>query len=255
VGPQLTGRRFVRAAAAVALGVIGARVVTIGVVRAADVPPAKSSSSSSSSSSHAGHAGHMSGGGAAKSALGVVSLDVYAEGAKLHLLTAERTAAGRSPEMRYQRSDDDGATWTAPVAVGAGQPAPEPAHRTLDAQIAASGDKLVAVWTTGAETRFGRGPLATAISDDGGKTWHVGANPADDGLATDHAFADIAADDAGNFHAVWLDGRERGADAVKSAASGAAASASTSAGKGLRYARSIDGGRTWSTNVTLDAQC
>jgi hypothetical protein len=218
------------------------------------------------------HAGHGKGGGgsgsAGKSALGVVSLDVYADGAKLHLLTAERVTAGRPPEMRYQRSDDGGATWNAPVPVGAGQPTPDPAHRGLDAQIAASGDKLVAIWTTGAETRFGRGPLATAISDDGGKTWHAGPNPADDGLATDHAFAEIAADDAGNLHAVWLDGRARGVDAIKASASpdskasgrgrgagSGAGGAPTSAGKGLRYARSIDGGRTWSANVTLDAQC
>jgi hypothetical protein len=210
---------------------------------------------------HAGHAkGRGAGGG--KSAVGVVSLDVYTDGATLHLLTAERVATGRPPEMRYQRSDDGGATWGAPVPVGAGQPTPDPAHRGLDAQIAASGDKLVAIWTTGAETRFGRGPLATATSEDGGKTWHAGPNPADDGLATDHAFAEITADDAGHFHAVWLDGRERGVDAIKSAsaspdskAAGGGGGAPTSAGKGLRYARSTDGGRTWSANATLDAQC
>jgi hypothetical protein len=200
------------------------------------------------------HAGHMSG-AAAKSAFGVVSLDVYAEGAKLHLLTAERVASGRSPVMHYQHSEDGGATWSTPVSVGVGQPGPEPAHRTLDAQIAASGKHLLAIWTTGAETRFGRGPLATAVSDDGGETWHAGPNPADDGLSTDHAFADVTADEAGTFHAVWLDGRERGADVIKAAASNAAGGATTAAGKGLRYSRSIDGGRTWSPNVTLDAQC
>lgn len=242
MGPQLTGGRMF-CSAAVAVGMIGAALFG-DIARAADAP-AKS------------HAGHMSG-ASAKSALGVVSLDVFAEGATLHLLIADRTAAGRSPAMRYQRSDDGGATWGEPVPVGVGQPGPDPAHRGLDAQIAASGKKLVAMWTTGAETRFGRGPLATAISDDGGKTWHAGPNPADDGLATDHAFADVTADDAGNFHAVWLDGRERGVDALKSAAAAPdskAAGNSTSAGKGLRYARSTDGGRTWSANVTLDAQC
>jgi hypothetical protein len=60
-----------------------------------------------------------------------------------------------------------------------------------------------------------------------------------------------------------LDARERGADALNSdaarnAASPAAPSSSAEAaasGKGLRYARSTDGGRTWSKNATLDPEC
>jgi hypothetical protein len=164
----------------------------------------------------------------------------------VHLLVAERVANVATPQMRYLRSEDGGATWSSPVPVGEGQPGPGPAKRGLDPQIAAAGDKLVAVWTSGAETRFGRGPLATAISTDGGRTWTPGANPSDDRLATDHAFADVVADDAGNFHCVWLDGRH-GAKADGTIAE--------DAGKGLRYARSGDGGRTWSANVTLDPQC
>ena len=183
------------------------------------------------------HAGHKGADG--KSATGVIGLDVYVDGGRLHLLTTRRTSAGAKPAMAYARSDDDGETWSAPVPVGSGQPTPDPAKRGLDPQIAASGDRLVAVWTTGAESRFGRGPLATAISRDGGRTWAPGPNPADDGLATDHAFADVAADDAGTFHAVWLDGRAGGPNP----------------GKGLRYAKSADGGATWSANATLDASC
>jgi hypothetical protein len=41
----------------------------------------------------------------------------------------------------------------------------------------------------------------------------------------DHAFVDVAADAAGTFHLVWLDAR-----------------GGAGAGKGLRYARSTDGG-------------
>lgn len=181
----------------------------------------------------AAHAGH-----AVKGAIGVVGLDVYADGGRIHLLTAERATSTAKPALSYARSDDGGETWSTPVPVGTGQPTPDPSHRGLDPQIAASGDHLVAMWTTGAQSRFGRGPLATSISTDGGRTWKPGRNPADDGLSTDHAFADVAADDAGNFHAVWLDGR-----------------AGENTGKGLRYARSTDGGQTWSPNVTLDAAC
>jgi Neuraminidase (sialidase) len=196
----------------------------------------------------AGGAGaHGSHGG--KSAVGVLSLDVCSLGPRVHLLIAERIAAGEPPVMRYLRSEDGGATWAAPVTVGEGQPGPDAAHRGLDAQIAASGDHLLAMWTTGATTRFGRGPLATAISDDGGKTWTPGSNPSDDGNDPgDHAFADVVADDAGTFHAVWLDGRGEQKSSDKSPGS-------AGGGKGLRYARSTDGGRSWSAVATLDAQC
>jgi Neuraminidase (sialidase) len=170
-----------------------------------------------------------------RAASGVTSLDVYADGDRLHLLIATREVE-RPPELAYQRSDDGGETWSQPVRVGVGQEAPEPAHRGMDAQIAASGEHVVAVWTTeGTEDRFGRGPMACAYSGDGGKTWKAGPNPADDGKATGHAFVDVTADADGTFHLVWLD--NRGAD---------------TAGKGLRYARSSDGGASWSANVTVD---
>jgi hypothetical protein len=164
---------------------------------------------------------------------GVVSLDVYAEGGRVHLLTVTRADGGRVTE--YVRSEDGGATWSPPVRVGEGQLPAEVAHRGMDAQLAAApgGRKLVAVWTAyGKENRFGRGRLVTAVSSDGGKTWHAGPNPADDGSEGDHAFADVATDDAGTFHLAWLDARAGGR-------------------KGLLYARSDDGGATWSPNVLV----
>jgi hypothetical protein len=180
----------------------------------------------------------------AKDETGVVSLDVCAEGPVVHLLLGRRLP-GAPPRLEYLRSNDSGATWSVPVSVGESQPSPEPAHRGADAQIAASGNRVVAVWTTGStEDRFGRGPMACAYSADGGKTWTPGGNPADDGTATGHAFIDIAADSDGTFHIVWLDTRND----TKSGAT------TRPSGKGLRYARSIDGGASWSENVTLDPQ-
>lgn len=167
---------------------------------------------------------------------GVVSLDVYAQGAHLYLLTA---VAGTPAVLQYQQSSDGGATWSSPVPVGVGQPAPDPIHRGMDAQIAADpdGQHLLAVWTTaGTQDKYGRGPIATACSSDSGKTWSPGPNPADDGLSTGHAFLDLAADDHGSFHLVWLDGRNQ------------------ETGKGLRYARSDDHGLSWTRNKTLDPE-
>jgi BNR/Asp-box repeat protein len=170
---------------------------------------------------------------------GAVSLDVWGEGKRIHVLSVV-LEEGKAAVLQYQRSEDGG-TLSAPVAVGKDQAPPEPIRRGMDAQIAGHGDKLVAVWTTaGKEDRFGRGPLATAISDDGGKTWRAGPNPSDFPAAIGHAFIEIAADEKGVFHLVWIDGRDR---------SGTGA---TPAGKGLRYARSMDGGASWSANRTLD---
>lgn len=158
-------------------------------------------------------------------AAGVVSLDVQAEGDSVHLLT------GESPALLYRHSEDGGAAWSEPVRVDERKPAPFSLHRGLDAQIAAAADHLVAVWMTEGTDKWGSGPMATALSADGGKTWVAGPNPADDGSTTGHGFIDIAADDTGTFHLTWLDSRD--------------------GRQGLRYARSSDHGQTWSANETL----
>jgi hypothetical protein len=101
----------------------------------------------------------------------------------------------------------------------------------MDPQIAAAGQKLCAAWTTAGTDAWGSGPIATALSADGGQTWVPGPNPADDGSTTGHGFIDLAADREGNFHLTWLDGRD--------------------GAQGLRYASSRDAGCTWSANVTL----
>ena len=82
---------------------------------------------------------------------------------------------------------------------------------------------------------MGRGPLSSAFSSDGGKTWRNVGNPADDGSDGDHAFIDLTADDRGNFHAVWLDKRS-GTD------------------KGLYSAFFESNSQKWNKNSTLDSK-
>ena len=105
-------------------------------------------------------------------------------------------------------------------------------HRGTDPQIAAAGDRVVAVWTSPGTSKWGTGPLAVAVSHDGGRTWSRGGNPADDNSTDGHGFIDVAADPAGGFHAVWLDGRD--------------------GDSGLRVASSADG-VVWRANANVDA--
>ena len=171
-------------------------------------------------------------GKATEQASGVVSLDVCAQSDTIHLLIAVKQQGG-SPQLRHLRSSDAGQTWTSPVLLGEDQPATI-AKRGMDAQIAAAGDSLLAVWPTAGTDKMGRGPMATAISGDGGRTWRSGPDPSDSGLTIGHSFIDVVADAGGAFHLVWLDSRDGD-------------------NKGLRYARSSDGGVSWSRNAVLDA--
>lgn len=168
---------------------------------------------------------------------GVRSLDVFraagGDGKKVDLLTGESTPDNDHPHLLYRHSEDAGANWTPPVRVDTGMPSPFALNRGMDAQIAAAERHLIAVWMTAGSDRWGSGPMATAISEDGGQTWTAGPNPADDGSTTGHGFIDLTADNQGTFHLTWLDNRD---------------------GKqGLRYARSTDGGRSWSPNLTVKA--
>ncbi len=168
--------------------------------------------------------------------IGVKSLDVYAKEGILHLLIGEIMAANQPAILRYFRSSDHGGSWSVPVVIDSAPGFPLARGRGSDFHLAASKNRIAVIWMNKGTGFMGRGPLATAYSDDGGKTWHSGGNPADDNSDGDHAFMDITADPAGNFHVVWLDKRENeGED------------------KGLRMTTSTDGGKSWKPNRTIDA--
>ena len=166
----------------------------------------------------------------ASEASGTVSLDLYTQGPVADVITTAKAAAGL--ELRHQRSRDGGRTWSPPSALPVRSEDIKGAHRGNDPQVAAYKDHVVAVWTQPGTSPFGSGPLATALSANGGRTWTVGPNPADDGSTGGHGYADLLADADGTFFLVWLDGRD--------------------GGQGLRGATSRDFGKTWSANTTMD---
>lgn len=165
---------------------------------------------------------------------GIGSLDVFTDGRNLDLLVASYAGDTNPPALFHQRSTDGGETWSTAVRVDAQSSPARSAYRGMDAQIVGAGDRLIALWGTAGTGFMGSGPMVTVLSADGGRTWQRGPNPADDQLTTGHGFADLATDSKGVFHLVWLDSRD---------------------GKqGLRYARSEDGGKSWSKNLTLKAE-
>ncbi len=161
---------------------------------------------------------------------GVRSLEVCADGPRIHLLLGEYAEGADTPAISHRVSIDGGVSWSEPVPVNTGVVSPHGLHRGADARIAAHEQTLVAAWTTAGSDKWGSGPIATVLSKDGGKTWTPGPNPADDGLTDGHNFMALGADTAGNFHLAWLDGRD--------------------GERGLRYSVSGDGGAHWAVNST-----
>ncbi len=161
---------------------------------------------------------------------GVVSLDVYAQPTLVDMLLGVKTADGF--ELRHQRSTDGGTTWSRAVRLPIPPKDIHSPHRGADPQVVAIGDRLIALWTKPGTSKFGSGAIGTALSSDGGATWTIGPNPADDSSTEGHGYIDAIADARGVVHAVWLDGRD--------------------GGQGLRAATSKDFGRTWQANQTID---
>jgi hypothetical protein len=161
----------------------------------------------------------------------VTSFDVTVNNNKVHALIAGKVAEKNNRAVvRYLYSEDGGEHWHPAVDVSTDT---DPiAVRGNDVQIAASGDKLVAIWQTKGEFPS-MGAMVSRYSHDGGKTWHAGTNPAVDNNG-DQSHIDVITDKQGIFHAVWLaDPEENGYQS-------------------LRYARSLDDGEHWQASSKLD---
>lgn len=161
---------------------------------------------------------------------GIRSLEVTTDGDRLHLLLGEFAPEAQIPLISHRVSLDGGISWTEPVQVNTGAVQPHGLHRGADARIAAHGEHLVAAWTSAGSDKWGSGPIVSVLSEDGGKTWTPGPNPADDGLTDGHNFMALGSDASGHFHLAWLDGR--------------------SGERGLRYSVSPDNGHHWAANST-----
>lgn len=160
----------------------------------------------------------------------IVSYDAVHQDGRIDLLLAGRVGDGI--ELRHAVSSDGGRHWSTPRRVDAGAPPVHGLGHGNDVQIAAAGTHLVAVWPTAGSGWGGAGPLASAVSDDGGRHWRVGPMPAA-GFEGGEGYADLRADAQGRFHLVWLDSRN--------------------GEQALYHARSGDAGRSWSRPDTVDA--
>jgi hypothetical protein len=163
---------------------------------------------------------------------GIATLDVWPQENTLDLLLTVR--AGEAHRLVHRRSNDGGASWSEDHVIETGPSGLYPSHRGNDPQVVAHGQTVLVVWTRPGTSRFGSGPLGTALSLDGGRTWVAGPNPADDGSTGGHGYVDAAAGPDGGFYLAWLDSRD--------------------GGQGLRAAASRDGGRTWSRNSSVDTR-
>lgn len=177
---------------------------------------------------HAGHAMHLPN--------GVVSLDVVAQGGRLHLLTGKNDNGKAT--LWHQVSADDGKSWSKEVEVQGPPGAGATVTRGSDARIAIAGKTLVAMWMSHVEgaKHGGAGPMISARSTDGGKTWAPAGGPADWPKGP-HAFFTLSSDGK-TMHAAWLDSRDGPPPAPGA--------------QGMRYAFSTDAGSSWSKNITLD---
>lgn len=161
---------------------------------------------------------------------GVCSLEVVADGARLHMLLGESEDPSSVPVLSHRTSSDGGETWSPSVPVSVGAAPPHGLHRGSDARIAARGKRIVAAWTTAGSDAWGSGPITIVTSSDGGMHWEPASNPADDGRTDGHNFLALNVDAEGRFHLAWLDKRD--------------------GERGLRYSFSKDGGRHWEVNRT-----
>jgi hypothetical protein len=164
----------------------------------------------------------------------VMSVDVKYVDDTVHLLLGKKINGADS--LWYQTSADQGETWSEAINITKGQSIKARVTRGNDARLAVQGDHVVVVFGSRKEgAPHSAGPMMAMASDDSGQTWQKINSPAD-WLEGSHGFFAMDAN-ADEMSLVWLDSRTTRGDGAT---------------QGLRYAKSIDGGLTWSANQTLD---
>ncbi|MDP2809530.1 MAG: sialidase family protein [Rhodocyclaceae bacterium] len=151
-----------------------------------------------------------------------------------------------SGRLVVSRSDDGGASFTAPVAV-----TPQPEAVTADSEnrpkIAVGADGIVHLsWTQNLGQKM-TGHIRYARSVDGGQTFSAPAILNDDRQLVSHRFDSLAIDGQGGVAAVWLDARGRTGKSVKG---------SPATDVGIFAAVSTDGGASFGRNRRIaDHSC
>tara|TARA_B100000029_G_C17559692_1_gene952889 strand:- start:179 stop:1396 length:1218 start_codon:yes stop_codon:yes gene_type:complete len=163
---------------------------------------------------------------------GTASIDVFAQGLVLDLLTAERDDGDLT--LHHRRSLDGGQTWGAARVIDTSLKPISLASRGNEPQIVAHDEHVVVHWSTKGNARFGAGPMVTAISDDAGKNWRLGSNPVSDDFSGAQNFADMTADEKGTFYVAWIGSHDG------------------PAGRALEVSRSTDFGKNWEQYQIVD---
>ena len=134
-------------------------------------------------------------------------MDVYAQGNAIHAVLVGKPYGKTEVGVVHLFSADGGASWRTPSIINRAEDGKPISRRGNEAQVAAAGRRIVALWRQAGELPEA-GPMVVAYSTDGGLSWRRGDNPAITDATQNQAYADLAADRAGRFHAVWLDDRE-----------------------------------------------
>jgi hypothetical protein len=152
---------------------------------------------------------------------------IAASGSTVHVVWGDfRVAAG---DVRYNRSTDGGATWLAADArLDTDLPG---AYHSLHPAISADGSHVRVVWE---EYRNGAADVYANASSDGGATWFAQDRRVDAGAPGSAAsVAPVVTGSGADVRVAWLDDRDGLFD--------------------VRFARSTDGGASWSTDVRLSS--
>jgi hypothetical protein len=154
--------------------------------------------------------------------------------------------AGQAGQVVLQRSDDNGATWQAPVRVNAVvEPVAADGENRPKLAFGSAGEIYV-TWTSPTSAQF-TGDIRFARSLDGGKTWSTPTVVHRDRQLITHRFESLLVDAKGRLWVTWVDKRDlQAAQEAGRAYRGAA----------IYYARSDDRGATWSGDTKLaDGSC
>ncbi|MBA4150328.1 MAG: exo-alpha-sialidase [Verrucomicrobia bacterium] len=159
--------------------------------------------------------------------------DVTSDNGAIHLLIGQ-PAEDKALDFFYLKRKSTDQTWPEPIRIPTTHATPGNHHRGNDPQIAVHGERLMALWTAKGGGPYGSGPIATALSNDGGRTWTPGPSPTlttDDAQDVGYRFPATVAGD-GAFHVVWIHAEDKE--------------------RSLRYSRLAFDSKHWSEPTVID---